>query len=71
MLNLGEAADQTFATASTWKVLVYDKFCQASGQRNDISMRQTKGYCSVPFEPNFHEGPTVVVRIFARDQTGI
>ena len=29
MLNLGEAADQTFATASTWKVLVYDKFCQA------------------------------------------
>eukprot|EP00439_Symbiodinium_sp_Y106_P065704 s353_g10.t1 len=28
MLNLGEAADQTFATASTWKVLVYDKFCQ-------------------------------------------
>jgi len=27
MLNLGEAADQTFA-ASTWKVLVYDKFCQ-------------------------------------------
>ncbi|CAK9084231.1 Protein sly1 [Durusdinium trenchii] len=28
MLNLGDAGDQALTTASTWKVLVYDKFCQ-------------------------------------------
>ena len=31
MLNLGESNDQTLSTASTWKVLVYDKFCQENG----------------------------------------
>ncbi|CAL1150513.1 unnamed protein product [Cladocopium goreaui] len=28
MLNLGDGGDQNLSTASTWKVLVYDKFCQ-------------------------------------------
>eukprot|EP00435_Cladocopium_sp_Y103_P054346 s2661_g17.t1 len=28
MLNLGDGGDQSLSTASTWKVLVYDKFCQ-------------------------------------------
>ena len=29
MLNLGDAGDQNLTAASTWKVLGYDKFCQA------------------------------------------
>ena len=31
MLNLGDGGDQNLSTASTWKVLVYDKFLSGHG----------------------------------------